>query len=142
MPFSTNFSPRWSDLDPNGHVRHSAYSDYAAQARIAWFKEVGFDSRSFYKLNIGPILFREELKYLRELKLEESVRVTVELLYASEDGRKWGLLQNFYKPDGTHAAVVTVEGAWMNLEARKVTAAPAALAAAMRDLEPAAPAAN
>jgi acyl-CoA thioester hydrolase len=32
--FSKQLSFRWSDLDPNFHVRHSAYYDFGAQHRI------------------------------------------------------------------------------------------------------------
>ena len=32
--FTKEISIRWSDLDPNFHVRHSAYYDFGAQHRI------------------------------------------------------------------------------------------------------------
>ena len=39
--FEQNITVRWSDLDPNGHVRHSVYYDYGAQARIAYMQKQG-----------------------------------------------------------------------------------------------------
>ena len=30
---------RWSDLDPNGHVRHSVYYDWAATVRLAYLEQ-------------------------------------------------------------------------------------------------------
>jgi acyl-CoA thioester hydrolase len=35
---SKQLSFRWSDLDPNFHVRHSAYYDFGAQHRIEFWK--------------------------------------------------------------------------------------------------------
>jgi acyl-CoA thioesterase FadM len=41
--FSKELSFRWSDLDPNFHVRHSAYYDFGAQhhrnSRESWFND-------------------------------------------------------------------------------------------------------
>ncbi len=40
--FEQKITVRWADLDPNGHVRHSIYYDYGAQARIAYLQREGF----------------------------------------------------------------------------------------------------
>lgn len=134
MHFTVTLSPRWSDLDPNNHLRHSAYADFGAQARLAWFEKLGFTAHDFMQLGIGPILFREELHYLREIRLGERVQITVERTHISEDGRKWGILHNFSKADGTPAAVVWVDGAWIDIRARKLAAPPEAVIQAFREL--------
>ena len=37
---------RWSDLDPNYHVKHSAYYDYGAYSRISFFNDHGITTAS------------------------------------------------------------------------------------------------
>ena len=41
ISFSKELSFRWSDLDPNFHVRHSAYYDFGAQHRIEILESLG-----------------------------------------------------------------------------------------------------
>jgi acyl-CoA thioester hydrolase len=39
--FEQSVTMRWSDLDLNGHVRHSVYYDYGTIARIAYWQKYG-----------------------------------------------------------------------------------------------------
>jgi acyl-CoA thioester hydrolase len=36
---------RWADLDPNFHVRHSAYYDFGAQHRVEILEQLGMSMR-------------------------------------------------------------------------------------------------
>ena len=58
--FTKQISFRWSDLDPNFHVRHSAYYDFGAQHRIEILEELGLTLRVMQTQGFGPVLFREE----------------------------------------------------------------------------------
>ncbi|MDX2062299.1 MAG: thioesterase family protein [Bacteroidia bacterium] len=133
-PFRVTLQPRWADLDPNNHVRHSAYADYGAQARLVWFAAHGFTAARFLELRMGPILFREELVYQREIRLGETVHLSVEKLYLSDDGRKWGIFHQFTKDDGTPVAQITCDGAWIDLEKRKLAVPPDDLRQALEAL--------
>lgn len=132
MSFSTTFAIRWADLDPNGHVRHSVYADLAAQTRVDWLTSLGFGLREFGALGLGPILFREETRYLREVHLHDEVTVVAEVSGLSEDGTKWSLVHTLRRADGTVVALISVDGAWFDLRTRRVTAPPPALADTMR----------
>ena len=35
MTFSKNFEPIWADMDPNQHMRHTAYNNYAEIGRAS-----------------------------------------------------------------------------------------------------------
>ena len=59
MTFEVDFNTKWSDFDPNRHMRHTAYNDYAAEARIRYFAHVGHPVDELAKDHIGPILFEE-----------------------------------------------------------------------------------
>lgn len=117
----------WSHLDVNMHMRHSAYADFAAQARISVLDSLGLDFSVFQELKVGPILFREELVYLREVGLNEHIKVTIELFKSRPDGSRWSIRHIIYREDGVRAAVVTVDGAWLDVEKRKLTVLPAEL---------------
>jgi acyl-CoA thioester hydrolase len=127
-----SFPIRWADLDPNGHMRHTAYMDYAAQARVGFLAEAGFTMEKFHSLRIGPVLFREETQYLREVRANERITVTTELAGLSANGKHWRIRHRIFNQDNELACIVDVQGAWLDLVARKVVPAPAALAQAMR----------
>lgn len=114
----------WSQIDANMHLRHSAYSDFAAQARLNVLKSMGFDAKLLASLKIGPILFREELVYLKEISLNDSVKVTCLLSKCRKDGSRWSFTQEIFRSDGTKAAQVNTDGAWIDTEKRKLTGLP------------------
>ncbi|HEY4650672.1 MAG TPA: acyl-CoA thioesterase [Pontibacter sp.] len=114
----------WSHLDANMHMRHSAYADFAAQARVQILDELGLSMRTFQKLHIGPILFREETTYLREIGANETITVTTSLLRSRKDGSRWSIRHEIFKEDGVKAAVIVVDGAWMDVLKRKLTTLP------------------
>jgi len=57
MSYKVTFATKWSDFDPNRHLRHTAYNEYAAEVRIRYFSEQNFSIQEFTKHNVGPILF-------------------------------------------------------------------------------------
>ena|SRR5688572_25782173 len=125
--YTKNFVIRWADLDANIHMRHSAYNDYAAQTRLLFMSEHGFGMEWFKKHNVFPILFREETVFLKEIHGNENILIDAVLVKMSDDGSRWSIMNRFYKEDGTLAARLTVDGAWMDLIARKLKVPPASL---------------
>lgn len=114
----------WSQIDANMHLRHSAYADFAAQARLQILDHLGFDSKLFEKLKIGPILFREELIYMREVRPSDTIKVTCVMTHCRKDGSRWSFSQELFRGDGIKAAQINVQGAWVDLEKRKLAALP------------------
>lgn len=131
-PYRREFQVRWADLDPNGHLRHTAYMDYAAEARVGLLNDSGFTLERFQKLRLGPVLFREETRYLHEVRANERISVTTELSGLSANGKHWRMRHRIFKADGSLACVVNVQGAWLDLATRKIVPAPAELQNAMR----------
>ena len=128
------YRTRWADMDPNGHMRHSAYADYAADQRLVLLAEWGYDIKEFARLRLGPILFREETTFLKEVHIGEEIRVDSRLRSVNDDGTRWSILHTIYKADGRVAATVAVDGAWLDLDRRKLTTPPVELAMAFREL--------
>lgn len=140
MDNALTYHVRWAEMDPNGHMRHSAYADFAADQRVAFLARIGFDLPAFARLRLGPILFREETRFLKEVRLGEAIRVDGQLTSLSEDGGRWTIVHTITKADGRVAATVTVDGAWLDLDKRKLCPPPPELAAAMQTLSGAPPA--
>jgi acyl-CoA thioester hydrolase len=85
---------------------------------------------------LGPVIFREELRYYREVNMLETVELHTAVQTLSEDGRKFTLSTEFRSPENELLARVEVDGAWLNLTTRRVTALPPE---ALSRLLPAAP---
>jgi hypothetical protein len=86
MPsYESRCEVRWADLDPNGHVRHTVFMDWATQCRVAVLASAGLTPRRFQELGMGPVLFREEADYLREVDAGDQITVALELVGASAD---------------------------------------------------------
>lgn len=116
----TKLHIRWADIDANRHLRHSVYYDLAAAARTRALQDMGLTTDKLEEFQIGPILFREEALFKREIRLDDEIELEIHLLKASDDFGRWGLRHHFVKADGTIATVLTVEGAWMDLVKRKL----------------------
>lgn len=114
----------WSQIDANRHLRHSAYADFCAQARSNMLNRIGLSLDMFAKSKIGPILFREELVYHREVRLDEFIRVDIVLTKLNLKNARFSFRHEVFKQDGTKAATVHVDGAWLNLVERKLTNIP------------------
>jgi acyl-CoA thioester hydrolase len=130
---ATNFSipigVRWADLDPNGHVRHSVYYDWGAMVRITYLEQQGVGLTWMARNGIGPVLFREEARFLRELRFGDDLKVDLQLAAASPDGRKWRMRHRVFRgPELT--ASLELDGAWLDLRARKVAVPPPEMVAA------------
>ncbi len=118
----------WSQIDANMHLRHSAYADFGAQARLGLLDFVGLSMEIVAPLKLGPILFREELVYMREILVNDTVLVTAEMTRCRPDGSRWSFRQEIYRQDGIKAAVINVDGAWVDIERRKLGKLPEDLA--------------
>lgn len=116
---------RWSDLDPNYHLRHSVYYDFAAYSRICFLFDNGVTDKVMRENNIGPILFREECFFKREISFDDRVQISLKLRSVSPDYKKFSFLHEIYKNNNELAALLNVDGAWMNTQSRKIIVPPA-----------------
>lgn len=122
--FSKTYEVIWADMDPNRHMRHSVYNDYAAQTRVAMFQHFGLPMDRISEFGLGPILFREETKFLKEIMLSEQITVTAKVQTMRKNGSRWTFLHEIFKENGNKAAEIIVDGAWLNLHKRKLGTPP------------------
>ena len=120
MSFQISFKTIWADFDANRHMRHTAYNDYAAEVRVRYFKQQGFTIDDFAKDNLGPILFKEETSFYKEIKMGEDISINLTLKAVSSKSERWKLQHHFFNENGKLAAEINVYGAWIDLEKRKL----------------------
>ena len=123
--FERTFTAGWGDMDFNAHMANTSFLHLCGTVRMMFFAEHGFSMRRFEQLRMGPVILRDELDYFREMRLLDTVRVTLELAGLSADGKRFRLRNDFFHDDGTPAARVTSTGGWLDLDARKLVTPPA-----------------
>ncbi len=133
-PFTRRFVVRWSDVDANGHLRNTAYSEYANDTRVGLLGSFGWRWSRFQSARLGPVLFREEIEYRREAAMGDEVIVDALSAGLAPDASRWTIRHRIWRGDGTEMAQVTVVGSFIDLEARRAVAPPADLAEAVRSM--------
>lgn len=124
MSYTVKFATKWSDFDPNRHMRHTAYNEYAAEVRVRYFAEQNFSINDFTKHNLGPILFTEETSFRKEIHLGENITVNIKLSGLSANNERWKITHEVFNEAGKLAALIKVYGAWIDLTKRKLTVPP------------------
>lgn len=122
--FEEHFTARWADLDANRHLRNTLFSEFATHTRFRLLEAHGFTQEAFQAHRFGPVMFREEIRYRREVLFGD--RITVNVLFAglSADGSQWKVRQEVTRADGKQAALLTIDGAWIHLDTRKLVPPP------------------
>jgi acyl-CoA thioester hydrolase len=115
---------RWADMDPNFHLRHSVYYDYGAYCRIQYMSSYGITAQFMHQHSFGPILFREEAVFKKEIKLGDKIVMDIKLLKASRDYARWTMQHEIFKNNEIVAAIITLDGAWIDTHKRKLCLPP------------------
>jgi acyl-CoA thioester hydrolase len=122
--FQRALQVRWSDLDPNFHIRHSVYYDWGAFVRVEFLNEYGLTAKVMQELQFGPILFREECIFRREIRSGDAIRIDLQIMKSKKDFSRWTIRHSIIKDEDTLCAVLTVDGAWMDVVKRKLASPP------------------
>jgi acyl-CoA thioester hydrolase len=133
--FSRRFEVRWSDLDMNAHMRSTAYADYAIDVRNAFLSGHGFGFEEYARRGFGPVLLHEEARYFREVRPGDSIEVDLRAAGLAPDGTRWKVEHQVRRSDGKRAAVLRIEGVWLDLGTRRPVPPPAELLDALRQLD-------
>jgi len=111
---------RWADLDPNFHLRHSVYYDWGAYCRISFFYAHNLTADVLRQLNIGPIIFREECVFKKEIRFGDEITVDMTLTRARKDFSRWSVRHQVMKNKEIVSAILTLDLAWLNVSERKL----------------------
>jgi acyl-CoA thioester hydrolase len=118
--FTKEISIRWSDLDPNFHMRHSVYYDFGAQHRVEILEQQGLTMKIMQQQHFGPIIFREECVFRKEIRLGDTVSISTKLGKIKEDASRWTIIHELKNGQGELCAILTIDGAWMDTQLRKL----------------------
>jgi len=111
-------------MDPNGHVRHSVYYDLGASIRVAFLSAHGLTFEVLEALHFGPVLFREEAVFRREIRYGDDLWINLLVSKARRDGSRFSFRHEIARADGTLCATIQVDGAWIDTHLRKLAAPP------------------
>ncbi len=132
--YSKKMFAGWGDMDFNSHMKNTAFLDKSADVRMMFFAENGFPVAEFSRRKLGPVIMKDEVEYQKEVALLEEITVTLVMAGLSEDGSRFLMRNEIFRPDGKLSARVTSAGGWLDLGARKLVRPPEALHAALRSL--------
>ena len=132
--YSKTLFAGWADMDFNSHMKNTSFLDKSADVRMMFFAENGFPVAEFARLQIGPVVTKEEIEYYREVRLLQEIVVTLELAGLSADGGRFLLRNQILRHDGKLCARITSTGGWLDHSRRRLVAPPPSLLAALRSL--------
>ena len=118
--FTKQIFIRWADLDPNFHMRHTAYYDFGAQHRIEILAQQGLTLQVMKEQHFGPIAFREECVFRKEIHLEDQITISAKIGKMKTDASRWTIVHELRDYKNTLCAVITIDGAWMDTNLRKL----------------------
>ena len=128
--FVFEFHVTWGDLDPIGHLRTAVYTDLAIDAQFKLLDRIGYSTAGLSELGYGPVVLRQESRYYNEVRFGDSIVDTLSLAGLSEDGSRWMVRHDFVRSDGGKAAMLKVEGTWIDLQTRDAIVPPGDLVSA------------
>ncbi len=117
--YNCTYQVRWSDLDANGHVNYSAYIDAAGDLRYRFFTEHGCPPHRFLEMGIGPVYTDIHARFLREVRIGETITIGYQLAGLSPNGGRWKVHHDVLKANGKRAVSIDLEGVILDLTTRK-----------------------
>lgn len=129
MTFSVDVTVRGYELDTQGHLNQAVYLQYAEHARWELLRAAGLPQEKLLADGIGPVQLEVTVRYRRELRGGERVRVTCRFDYGT--GKTFGLEQQILKEDGTVAAEITGVAGVLDLAERRLVPDPRGRLAAL-----------
>src|ERR671925_479821 len=99
--YAKEIEVRWSDLDPNFHLRHSVYYDWGAFLRLTFLSEYGLTPSVLHQYHFGPILFREECIFKREILFGDAVHVDLALSRSRKNFSRLSIVHEIWKNANT-----------------------------------------
>jgi len=130
-PFVRRFEVRWADLDMNRHMRNTAYSEYGTDVRLCFLGAHGFAFEEFEKRGLGPVVAHEEATYKREIGPGDAFEVDMRVAGLASDGSRWRVEHRIVRGDGKTAAILRLDGVWLDFASRRPVPPPPELRTAL-----------
>lgn len=108
--YSKPFIAGWGDMDSNAHMRNTAFLDRAADVRMMFFADSGFEMKAFAERRLGPVIARDEIAYFSEVGLLQPITVTLHLAGLAADGSRFLMRNDIVGPGGKLCARIDSTG--------------------------------
>jgi len=129
--YAKTFIAGWGDMDSNAHMRNTAFLDRAADVRMMFFAENGFEMKAFAARQLGPVVAKDEIAYFREVGLLQPLTVTLQLAGLAPDGSRFLMRNDILGSTDKLCARIDSTGGWLDLRSRRLVAPPQDLLAAL-----------
>jgi len=133
--FKKKYQVKWSDVDPNKHLRGSAYLDFTDHTRVDFMESNGITLDILAGMNIGFVITNTNMQFKREVLMNEIISVDYHIDYFSDDYKKYGATHQVFKENGKLACLIKIEGFWIDLTSRRIATPPDALIRLIKDAE-------
>ncbi|ADB31592.1 thioesterase superfamily protein [Kribbella flavida DSM 17836] len=120
--FAVSVTVRGYETDTQGHLNQAVYLNYAEHARWSMLEAAGIRQADLIRRGVGPVVLETTIRYQRELLAGDEVEVTCVFDWA--EGKTFRVRQTIRKTDGTVAAELESVAGLLDLQARKLVAAP------------------
>lgn len=105
-------------VDSLGHMNNATYMEIFEDARWDVITHRGYGFEKVQELQQGHVILEVNLKFMKEIKLRETIEITTELVqYAGKTGQ---LRQRMLKTDGSIAAEAVFTFGLFDMKARRL----------------------
>jgi len=105
-------------LDSFGHMNNAAYLVLFEEARWDFITKNGYGLEKVRELGQGPVVLELNLKFKKEIKLRERIKITMQLLETK--GKISRFRQEMLKEDGTVATELELVFGLFDLKTRRL----------------------
>lgn len=112
------FLVREVHVDSYGHINNATYLSLYEEARWELITPRGYGFNEIHKLKQGPVILEVNLKFLKEIRLRETITITTTLL--NYTGKVGQLKQEMVKDDGSVASEAIFTFGLFDIKARKL----------------------
>lgn len=110
-------------LDSFGHVNHAKYLELYEQARWDWLSLYQISTETIQQTGIGPVVLEVKVRYLRELKAREHIRISTRLRHFHR--KTFQIEQQMLRlKDGLLASELHLTGGILDLRERRLITPP------------------
>lgn len=105
-------------LDSYSHVNNATYLSLFEEARWEIITQRGYSYQTVHQTGLGPVILEVQLKFLKELRLREKIKITLEVL--SYEGKISKIRQLMIKPNQEIACEMLCTVGFFDMKARKL----------------------
>lgn len=116
--FSYEMIIKENHLDSFGHVNNAVYMQIFEEARWEFITQNGYGLEKIHKLKKGPIILEANIKFLKEIKLRETIKI--ETICTEAKAKILKLAQKIINSNDVICTEAIFVMAFFDLENRKI----------------------